>query len=89
SFLVALGRPLPSPLYATAVGLVMDGLKRQERKRRENDAEEAKITATETIEPQQTKADGPIVDVREPKKERRSFLDKLTERVKDFLDNAE
>jgi len=82
-------KEVASPLYATAVGLVMDGLKRQERKRRENDAEEAKITATETIEPQQTKADGPIVDVREPKKERRSFLDKLTERVKDFLDNAE
>ena len=29
------------------------------------------------------------VIVEEPKKERRSFLDKLTERVKEFLDNAE
>mgnify|MGYP003727542673 CR=1 FL=1 len=27
--------------------------------------------------------------VEQPKKERKSFLDKLTERVKDFLDNAE
>ena len=27
--------------------------------------------------------------VKKPIKERRSFLDKLTERVKDFLDNAE
>ena len=27
--------------------------------------------------------------IQAPKKERKSFLDKLTERVKDFLDNAE
>jgi cell division protein FtsA len=32
----------------------------------------------------------PADEIKEkPVKERRSFLDKLTERVKDFLDNAE
>jgi cell division GTPase FtsZ len=27
--------------------------------------------------------------IEQPRRERKSFLDKLTERVKDFLDNAE
>ena len=69
---------ITSPLYATAVGLVLDGLKRQERRKIE---EGKKIEEQEDVleETQDAK------DV----KERRSFLDKLTERVKDFLDNAE
>ncbi|NRD19381.1 cell division protein FtsA [Winogradskyella eckloniae] len=77
---------IASPLYATAVGLVMDGLKRQERKKVEQVVEEEIVienAAEETIEPE--------IEIKEekPVKERRSFLDKLTERVKDFLDNAE
>ncbi|MCF1190833.1 cell division protein FtsA [Mangrovimonas sp. AS39] len=75
-----------SPLFATAVGLVMDGLKRHERKKAEAKAqekyEEQKEQAQETNEE-------PEEPIKEPKPERRSFLDKLTERVKDFLDNAE
>lgn len=67
-----------SPLYATAVGLVMDGLKRQEKRKIE------KVQA-EAAQEQATEADQP----KKPIKERKSFLDKLTERVKDFLDNAE
>jgi cell division protein FtsA len=68
-----------SPLFATAVGLVMDGVKRHERRKAEiaiEEAEEEDDEMTETTAP-------------ESKKERRTFLDKLTERVKDFLDNAE
>ncbi len=67
-----------SPLYATAVGLVMDGVKRQERKKAEAALEEL----NEELNMSEINTD-------ETKKERRSFLDKLTERVKDFLDNAE
>ena len=74
-----------SPLFATAVGLVMDGLKRQERKRIEKAAEEE--LQNETIVEEPTDQDEEIAAP--PKKERKSFLDKLTERVKDFLDNAE
>ncbi|TPV31930.1 cell division protein FtsA [Paucihalobacter ruber] len=68
-----------SPLYATAVGLVMDGLKRQQRK-------QAEIKQTEL---EQAKTE---VEEQEPvsiQKQRVSFLDKITERVKEFLDNAE
>ncbi|MEN8885720.1 MAG: cell division protein FtsA [Winogradskyella sp.] len=74
---------IASPLYATAVGLVMDGLKRQDRKKAEEVVEDV-IDADEelTHETEEDVLQAPI-------KERRSFLDKLTERVKDFLDNAE
>ena len=69
---------ITSPLYATAVGLVLDGLKRQERKKLEQNE-----MALENEE-------NPVEEIKEqPIRERRSFLDKLTERVKDFLDNAE
>ena len=67
---------ITSPMYATAVGLVMDSLLRQEKRSvetpEEEDAEE------ETIQ----------IPVESPR-DNRSFLDKLTERVKDFLDKAE
>ncbi|MEM6687338.1 MAG: cell division protein FtsA, partial [Bacteroidota bacterium] len=73
---------IASPLYATAVGLVMDGLKRQDRKKAEAVEEgiqnAAEIETAEAIEQEEISE--------EPRKERRSFLDKLTERVKEFLD---
>ncbi|WP_242155449.1 cell division protein FtsA [Aestuariivivens sediminis] len=69
---------ITSPLYATAVGLVLDGLKRQER--RKTEIKQLEREENESVDEALTK---------KPVKERRSFLDKLTERVKDFLDNAE
>ena len=72
---------ITSPLFATAVGLVLDGLKRQDRKKIEQQQEEDALDNTEAPVEEETKE--------VPIKERRSFLDKLTERVKDFLDNAE
>jgi cell division protein FtsA len=68
-----------SPLYATAVGLVLDGLKHKDRK---TDVEESTDNGTESLDENQE-------TINQSVKERRSFLDKLTERVKDFLDNAE
>ena len=68
-----------SPLYATAVGLVMDGLRRQERK-----------SEHEAYELEQLKAEKGNEEEKEPVPPvKKSFLDKLTERVKDFLDSAE
>ena len=72
-----------SPLFATAVGLVMDGVKRHDRRKEE-------AVVEEIIENDEENSDSEDdVKKEHPKKERRSFLDKLTERVKDFLDNAE
>ena len=75
---------MTSPLFATAVGLVMDGLKRQDRKKAEAIIEEEILSV---IEENEEKPEEEQVEV--PKKQRKSFLDKLTEKVKDFLDNAE
>ena len=69
---------ITSPMYATAVGLVMDSLMRQEKR------------IIETPEVEVEDEDAPIVPTPiESPRDNRSFLDKLTERVKDFLDNAE
>ena len=69
---------ITSPMYATAVGLVMDSLMRQEKRSIEN-------SHTEVENDEQLNVQPPI----ETPRDNRSFLDKLTERVKDFLDNAE
>ena len=66
---------ITSPLYATAVGLVLDGLERQEKQAFIEDT----ITDEETPEP----------PVEKPPVQSKGFLEKLTERVKDFLENAE
>ena len=72
-----------SPAFATAVGLVMDGVRRQDKK-----CIETNSVAHHGAGDEDLINDGQD-ELEQPKKERKSFLDKLTERVKDFLDNAE
>ncbi|MAP99422.1 MAG: cell division protein FtsA [Flavobacteriaceae bacterium] len=78
-------KSVTSPLYATAVGLLMDGLDKVDQ-----------ISSTEKVEDKNNESDNLEVleDNESPKEiknkiQRESFLDKLTEKVKDFLDNAE
>ena len=79
-----------SPLYATAVGLVMDGLSKIEK------------NTTENLELENSNEDDRVIESKEednskekeqkPEKtkiKRESFLDKLTKNLQDFLDNAE
>ena len=66
---------ITSPLYATAVGLVLDGLERQEKQAFVED------TITDEVIPEPP--------VEKPPVQSKGFLEKLTERVKDFLENAE
>ncbi|QNK76388.1 cell division protein FtsA [Winogradskyella sp. PAMC22761] len=81
---------IASPLFATAVGLVMDGLKRQERKKAEAiEEEEEQIVKEPIIEDDVVDEEEHVVVESKPIKERRSFLDKLTEGIKDFLDKTE
>lgn len=75
-----------SPVYATAVGLVMNAIQLEKKngpKRIEAEQkptiEEKEEQPTHNQEPQST----------EPKEERKSFLEKWSEKLKDFLDNAE
>jgi cell division protein FtsA len=65
---------ITSPLYATAVGLVLDGLERQEK--------QVSVELPEDDEP-------PKPPTEQPPVRSKGFLEKLTERVKDFLENAE
>ena len=66
---------ITSPLYATAVGLVLDGLERQEKQ----------VYVEDTTNDEET----PEPPVEKPPVQSKGFLEKLTERVKDFLENAE
>jgi cell division protein FtsA len=69
---------ITSPMYATAVGLVMDSLSRQEK------------TIIEISEDNDAEMEQELTQIPEPSRNKdRGFLDKLTERVKHFLDNAE
>ena len=65
---------ITSPLYATAVGLVLDGLERQNK--------QTIIESPTTEEEEEPPTVAPPV-------RSKGFLEKLTERVKDFLENAE
>ena len=65
---------ITSPLYATAVGLVLDGLERQNK--------QTIIESPTTEEEEEPSTAVPPV-------RSKGFLEKLTERVKDFLENAE
>ena len=76
---------IASPLYATAVGLVMDGVRRQQRRMQQEQELNGDATDSETSESEDQDSETPETPVRE----RRSLLDKLTERLKEFLDNAE
>ena len=69
---------ITSPLYATAVGLVLDGLERQ------NKDTDLESDLPNDPEPPVDEPPHPI-----PQKKGKGFLEKLTERVKDFLENAE
>ncbi|NAS29480.1 cell division protein FtsA [Flavobacteriaceae bacterium R38] len=74
-----------SPLYATAVGLVMNALKRQHKSPEYNAEEEEK----EEIVDESTSSSGDSQVKSAPKKERKSIFEKWSEKLKDFLDNAE
>ena len=78
-----------SPLYATAVGLVMDGLSKIEKNNIENSEFENSDDESEVSE---TNVENNLEEIEkktEKKIKRESFLDKLTKNLQDFLDNAE
>ncbi|MFL2593167.1 MAG: cell division protein FtsA [Flavobacteriaceae bacterium] len=79
-----------SPLYATAVGLVMDGLSKIEKNTTENLELEKSNEEDGVIE--SSEEDNSNEKEQKPEKtkiKRESFLDKLTKNLQDFLDNAE
>ena len=77
---------LTSPSYATAVGLLMEGLEKECKVELADDCDDE----TETISKESTEdsVDEEKNEVKTVEK-RKSFFDKFTERFKEFLDNAE
>ncbi len=74
---------IASPLYATAVGLLMNALKNQyKEKLTSQNVENEEEMAYAGHEPE-------TVGGTKVKKERKSVFDKWSEKLKDFLDNAE
>ncbi len=74
-------------MYATAVGLVMDGVRRQQRRMQQEQELNGDSLDSEISESEDQDSETPETPV--GVRERRSLLDKLTERLKEFLDNAE
>ena len=81
-------KEITSPLFATSVGLVMDGLQRIDKQLLEDNLDEVSIS-DHSVELNETGDEEGIKPPPKPPKPTTSFLDKLTDRLKDFLDNAE
>lgn len=74
---------IASPLYATAVGLLMNALKETGK----NEPETEPLTPESQEAEAQEKETKPLP--KEPKKPRKSVFDKWSEKLKEFLENAE
>jgi cell division protein FtsA len=94
---------ISSPLYATAVGLVMNSIENKTQSavkmqatvtpekiiyQREPIVEE-KVEEKEVVQPERVLHVEPIREESTENKIRRSFFDKYVDKIKDFLDNAE
>lgn len=76
---------IASPLYATAVGLLMNAVENKDK----NKAYEEGMAAEEGREMVMEGAQSETATQGAVKKERKSVFDKWSEKLKDFLDNAE
>ncbi len=87
---------LSSPLYATAVGLVMNSIRNNtksatpivELKKPEPIFEEPKVVVEEEIQ-EEEKVEPETTHESAEEQIKKSFFDKYIEKIKDFLDNAE
>ncbi len=75
---------IASPLYATAVGLLMNAVKNQSKMQ----AEVSSAPEMDTVTEEENRMEELHVN-EERRKERKSVFDKWSEKLKEFLDNAE
>jgi cell division protein FtsA len=74
-----------SPLYATAVGLLMNAVRSEAKAR----AEEVETSESYENEPVLAGHEDDLGATTKVRQERKSVFDKWSEKLKDFLDNAE
>ncbi|OGS71797.1 MAG: cell division protein FtsA [Flavobacteria bacterium RIFCSPLOWO2_12_FULL_35_11] len=79
---------LSSPQYATAVGLLMNGLNKIEKAKKAKTVQQHVQEKTKTEEAKaEAKKEAPVIE--EPKEPKKSIFDKWGDKFRDFLDNAE
>ncbi len=83
---------MSSPLFSTAVGLLMNAIEidKKQTKAFEKDNQISEENATQTAvaeSEEEIEVDTEVAEV--PKQKSKNFLEKLTDKIKDFLDNAE
>ena len=80
---------LSSPAFATAVGLLMESLEKEVKVEKTEEIVEEFIPENIEIDDDEEERDfEPKVEI-EKKPKKKSFFEKFTEGLKDFLDNAE
>ena len=80
---------IASPLYATAVGLVLTSLNEKNRKHSSAKLKEALQPQGEKAPEDNDEVQEPKEEVAQPQNESRGFFDKWADKFKEFLDNAE
>ena len=79
---------IASPLYATAVGLLMNAVQ-NERKVKPSEGKMGEAQMENEQELVLAGEESEVMGATRQKKERKSVFDKWSEKLKDFLDNAE
>ena len=74
-----------SPQYATAVGLLMNGLKKVDKKKAKNVSQKSPLESVDENDKEKENE----VKVEEPKEPKKSIFEKWGDKFRDFLDNAE
>ncbi len=79
-------KEIASPIYATAVGLVMNSLEKQAQREKEANEEVPEDNEIEVKKAEELKEDKKETEIHKPRK---SFMEKFVDKLKDFLDDAE
>ena len=80
---------LSSPIYATAVGLVMEGLEQKEKDALKTEIEEVIEAEQEQVIDQEGQAEEQSESIQQDKREKKGMFKNLFETVKDYLDNMD
>lgn len=81
---------LSSPMYATAVGLLMNGLEEKAKQRRDNPVEVMQEEVSISSEEEEIIQEEEVVEEVIKKKEKKlSFFERFISNLREFLDNAE
>ncbi len=87
---------LSSPMYATAVGLLMNGLEQKAKQQQKEQIKEEELIAEqeveetkEEIEEVEEKEKEIFIETTEKKEKKPSFFEKFIHNLREFLDNAE